>query len=118
MSRGGRGSERKRTARRRAEADAGNPWRTRCRYCVEGETAPEVRTVDVALPPEPRSGRGEWRLRRLPIDRWPHRDGDVVKDPDGTYRKLTHLSDAVPGQPRFRIHSAEVCAGMTKVGAR
>lgn len=112
MSRGGRGSERRRRDRQRVARDANDPWRTRCRYCVERDTAPEVRNVDVALPPD-KDGRG-WRLRRLPIDRWPHPDGDVVKDPDGTYRQLSHLSDAVPGQARFRIHSAESCAGMVR----
>lgn len=88
------------------------PWTgPRCRYCSgsAGKKPPAVRIVEVALPPDGDLG---WRFMRLPIDVWPHAEGDVVRDPDGTYRKLTLVSDAEPHQALFRIHSAQACAGL------
>lgn len=90
------------------------PWTgPRCRYCTgsAGKRPPAVRVVEVALPPDAANG---WRFMRLPIDVWPHPEGDVVRDPDGHYRKLLLVSDAEPGQALFRIHSASACAGLDR----
>lgn len=97
----------------RMRARFGPDWEpTRCRFCTDARGhGPDVRTVDVVLPPDPTMKRG-WRVVRLPIDLWPHPDGDVIKD-NGGFRKLTDLADADPGQARFRIHSALTCAGIT-----
>lgn len=94
------------------------PWNgPRCRYCTPNTSKPPAVVIrDVALPPD--HHRKVWRIRSVAVDRWPHPDGDVVRDPNGTWRRLDDVADALPGQPRFRIHSAEACAGISTAVAR
>lgn len=95
------------------------PWTgKRCDYCTPaaGRKPPAVIVREVACPPDRVHPR--WRLRMLAVDRWPHPDGVVVRDPDGSWRILSDPDEAVPGQARYRVHGAEACAGITSAVVR
>lgn len=104
--------QRKRAASHRPYEDRmrelfGPNWQPKvCDFCQDGRP---VRFVQLAIPPSP--GRG-WSVRNLPVDVYPHRLGNVVRDPDGKFRLVADVSEVAPGTPLFRVHSAMTCVGL------
>lgn len=94
----------------RMRAEHGPDWTPpTCDYCADERP---LRRVVVAMPPMP--GRSEWVLRRVRIDVFPHPLGNVVRDPDRSFRLVVDPTELPKGTPLYRVHSASSCAGLDR----
>lgn len=89
----------------------GPDWKpTTCPYCADDRP---LRRVVVAMPPLPGAGP-QWVLRRVRIDVFAHPQGNVVRDPDRTFRLVADVSELPKGTLRYRVHGASACAGLDR----